>query len=99
MSKRKNFYYVLVITNEGPKFVTGIPERNTAEYNKLEKPMLFTSRDFADNVSLGLTLNFNLAYTIVSTYEIEHQPYLYGEGDFKWKPKTKKTKKTKKEEK
>ena len=84
MAKRKNYYYVLVMTSEGPKFVTGIPERNMAEYDKLEKPMLFSSRDFADNVSMGLTMNFNLAYTIVSKYEIEHQPHYYNLGHFEW---------------
>jgi len=84
MATRKNYYYVLVITDEGPKFVTSIPERNMAEYNMLEKPMTFSSKEFADDVSMGLTVNFNLAYTIVSKYEIEHQPCYYERGHFEW---------------
>ena len=85
MSKRKNFYYVLVLTNEGPTFVTGIPERNYAEYNKLEKPMVFDTKSFADDVSIGLSCNFITAYTITLPYELSGQPYRYEEGKFEWK--------------
>ena len=85
MSKRKNFYYVLVLTNEGPTFVTGIAERNYAKYNKLEKPMLFETKSFADEVSIGLTCNLITAYTITTPYELTSQPYLYNEGKFEWK--------------
>lgn len=84
MATRKNYYYVLVLTSEGPKFVTSIPERNMAEYDMLKEPMLFSSREFADDVSTGLTMNFITAYTIVSKYEISHQPYHYEFGTFEW---------------
>lgn len=84
MSKRKNFYYVLVITSNGPVFVTGIQPKHYAEYNKTEKPMEFGSRDYADDVSQGLTCNFILAYTVVSKYEIKYQPYRYEDGGFEW---------------
>ena len=84
MATRKNYYYVLVLTDEGPKFVTSIPERNYAKYDKLEAPMLFTSRDFADDVSMGLTCNFIPAFTVVSKYEITSQSYHYEFGHFKW---------------
>lgn len=84
MATKKNYYYVIVMTEEGPKFVTGIPSHNMAEYDMLEKPMLFGSRDFADDVSQGLTLNMIPAFTVVLRYELEHQPYRYSEGHLTW---------------
>ena len=85
MSKRKNFYYVLVLTNEGPTFVTGIPERNYAEFDKLKKPMVIGTKSYADEISMGLTCNFITAYTITLNYELSGQPYRYNEGKFEWK--------------
>ena len=84
MAKRKNYYYVLVMTDSGPTFVTSIPERNWANYDKLEKPMEFGSKDYAQEVANGLCLNFQLAYMVNSNYEIPGQPYLYSKGQLKW---------------
>lgn len=85
MAKRKNFYYVLVMTDEGPVFVTDILPNKWASYEKTEKPMEFGSKEYANDVALGLTLNFNLAYMVVTPYEIEGQPYLYSDGKLVWK--------------
>lgn len=85
MAKKKNHYYVLVFTNEGPKFVTKVNNvTHYAEYNELEKPKDFDSKAYADEVSLGLSLNFITAYTITVPYEMECQPYKYESGSFKW---------------
>lgn len=90
MASRKNFYYVLVMTDEGPVFVTSIPKRNWANYDKNETPKEFGSKSYATEVANGLTLNFNLAYMVCSSYPIENQPYHYEDGGFKWKFKRKK---------
>lgn len=84
MATRKYFYYVLVMTNSGPVFVTGIPERNWANYNKDEKPMEFGSKSYAQEVANGLCMNFQQAYMITSQWEIERQPYRYNDGHFEW---------------
>lgn len=81
---RKNFYYVLVLTDEGPVFVTGIPKRNWAEYNKNEVPKCFENYSYVESVAYGLTLNGIPAYPIKLTYELSGQPYRYSKGHFEW---------------
>lgn len=85
MAKRSNFYYVLVLTNSGPTFVTDIPRRNWAAYDKNEKPMEFGTKNYATEVANGLMANFILAYPITVPYEISGQPYRYENGHFEWK--------------
>ena len=85
MAKKKNHYYVLVLTTEGPKFVTKVNNfTHYAEYNELEKPKEFDTKSYADDVSFGLTVNFITAYTITTPYEITSQPYRYDSGKFNW---------------
>lgn len=83
---KKKHYYVLVLTTEGPKFVTKIDNANkTAEYNMLEKPMKFGSKSYAEDVALGLCLNMVTAFAIANPWEVENQPFLYDKGKFEWK--------------
>ena len=87
MAKKQNYYYVLVMTNNGPVFVTKVNNANkTAEWNKLEKPKEFT-KFWAEDLTLGLNLNFNMAFTVCSKFEIDYQPYYYNKGQFEWKEK------------
>ena len=86
MANKKNYYYVLVMTNHGPVFVTGIPERRTAQWDKLEKPMEF-SRDYARDVTIGLCVNGHMAYTVCQPYELNNQPYRYELGELEFKEK------------
>ena len=84
MAKKQNYYYVLVMTNDGPVFVTGIPQRNWANYNKNEKPMQFSSKEMAQEVAFGLSCNMQLAYAVCQSFEIDYQPYRYADGHFEW---------------
>ena len=84
MAKKQNYWYVLVMTDDGPVFVTGIPQRNWANYNKDEKPMEFVSKETARDVALGLNLNMQLAYAVCQPFEIVNQPYRYDDGHFEW---------------
>lgn len=88
MAKKKYHYYVLVMTTDGPKFVTKVNYGDkTAEYDKLEKPLEFSSKEWAEDVVLGLNLNFNTAYLVCQKWEIEHQPYMYEKWNIRWEEK------------
>ena len=84
MAQKKNYYYVLVMTNSGPTFVTKVNHSNkTAEWNKLEKP-LELEKFWAEDLVLGLNLNLNVAFMVCSKFQIDYQPYLYDRGQFEW---------------
>ena len=83
MAGKKNWYYILVMTNDGPVFVTEILPNKFAKWDKLEKPKEF-SKERADDITFGLVANFNLAFTICSKFELDCQPYRYRDGKFKW---------------
>ena len=84
MKGAKNHYYVLVLTSYGPVFVTNIPERSYAKWDKTGKPMEF-SRASAEDIAYGLNLNGYIAVMVVYPYEITHQVYQYEKGQFEWK--------------
>ena len=87
MAKKQNYYYVMVMTDGGPTFVTSVDRTNkTAHWNKAEKP-LEMSKYWAEDLTLGLNLNWHLAYTICSKFELDTQPYMYNVGEFEWKTK------------
>ena len=83
MAKKTKWYYVLVLTNQGPVFVTGIGEGKTAFWNCNEKPKEF-SKDWSEDMAFGLTINGHMAYSICTRYELTNQPYLYSKGHFEW---------------
>lgn len=79
---KKVYFYVLVITDSGPVFVTSADFSNhTAVWDKDEKPKSFSST-VADEVCLGLNCNYQLAYVVRSSNELEVQPYRYEAFDF-----------------
>ena len=72
----KYFYYVIVATEDGGKFVTKTDyATNTAYWDSHEKPLAF-SKTQADDLALCLTLNFNLAFTLKSYHELQSQIFL-----------------------
>jgi len=84
MAKKQNFYYVMVMSQTGPVFVTYVDRLNKlAQWNKNEKP-LEMGKYWAEDLTLGLNLNFNLAFTVCSKFELDNQPYLYDRGRFEW---------------
>lgn len=83
-AKKKKHYYVLVMTEAGPKFVTKVNYGDkTAEWDYKEKP-LELDKFWAEDLVLGLNLNYNQAYLICQNWEIEHQPYRYEDYKLQW---------------
>lgn len=82
--KKKNYWYVIVMTGEGAVFVTSVDHSTKmAHWNRNEKPLElgeFTAKD----LSLGLMCNFTSAFAVCAPIEIDHQPYLYSRGHFEW---------------
>ena len=84
MSEKKNYWYVLVFTNNGPKYVTSVNYADkTAGWDELEKPYEF-NKSTAQDLALGLTLNMHFANSVCVPYKIENQPYRYDFGGFEW---------------
>ena len=73
----KYHYYVLVFSNSGPVYVTSIDNKNQyAHWDKDKEPLEFSS-SYAEDLAMGLCLNFNSAVVIKSRIEIKAQPYNY----------------------
>lgn len=83
-AKKKYHYYVMVFTNDGPKYVTKILPHHTAEWKWQDKP-LEMSASWAEDVYTGLCLNFFTAVLVKSRFEIDHHPYRYDEWQIDWK--------------
>lgn len=72
----KYLYYVVVATADGAKFVTKVDNATkTAYWDSKEKPMSF-NKSYADDLSLCLTLNFHLAFTLKSYHELKSQIFI-----------------------
>ena len=85
MANQKNHYYVLVMSDEGPVFVTSVNYGNkTAEWNKLEKP-LEMGKSSAEDLVLGLNLNWHTSFLVAMKFELDHQPYRYADYHIEWK--------------
>lgn len=85
MSKKRNWYYVLVMTETGPVFVTELDYKTKEAFWEKDKPPLeFISEASAKDIAFGLQQNFHLAYTVNNHKEITSQPYRYDIGDFEW---------------
>lgn len=83
--KKKYFYYVVVFTSKGTKFVTNVNNlEKTCNWYEDKKPLEFGSKEVASDIALGLTSNFNFAVAVITTYELESQPYNYEKGCFEW---------------
>lgn len=85
MAKKQNYYYVLVMTNNGPVFVTSVDNSDkTAYWDKNEKP-LEMGRYWAEDLTMGLGCNGYAAFTVYTKWELDNQPYRYNMGQFVWK--------------
>ena len=74
---KKYYYYVLVFTNSGPVYVTSIDRNNKYAHWDKDKEPLELGSSYAEDLALGLNLNFNHSVVIKSTRKIENQPYRY----------------------
>lgn len=84
MAKKKNYWYVLVMTVEGPKYVTEV-HRGTKEavWDKLEKPLEF-GKETAQDLAWALCVNMHNAVAVCQNFEITSQPFYYQKGHFEW---------------
>ncbi len=84
MAKKRNYWYVLVLTEEGPVLVTDVNHSTKwASWDRNEKPKElseFTAKDLA----MGLMCNGTTAFAITNFYELESQMYFYKRGHFEW---------------
>ena len=83
MATKKYHYYVVVFTNAGPKYVTGTGEHHTAYWDETKAPKEF-SKDWANDMVVGLLWNGYNANVIMSPIELERQPYRYEVGHFEF---------------
>lgn len=84
MAKRKNYWYVLVLTAEGPVFVTGEDNlKKVAYWNRNEQP-LEMAQVVAKDLAWALCVNGYSAFAVDNFYELESQPYRYDIGHFEW---------------
>lgn len=84
--KQKSYWYVLVLTNDGPTFVTKVNYSDkSAEWKKDEKPEEFGGEAWAKDLVLGLTWNGYTAFAVCSQFELDTQPYRYDRGHFVWR--------------
>lgn len=82
--KKTNYWYILVLTNEGPKFLTSIDYKyKDAEWDMLKAPLELDEGQ-AKELAFGLMVNFHQAYPVCSPVELKNQPYFYDKGKFKW---------------
>ena len=82
--KKKDHWYVLVMGEQGPKFVTKVNHVDrTAEWDYKEAP-LELDKSTAQDLSLGLTLNFHTAFAVCSQFEVPSHPYRYDAYDFQF---------------
>lgn len=76
MANQKNYYYVLVFTDEGPVYVTSVNNAtNYARWDREEEPKAI-SKSYAEDVVFGLRCNGYRAVLVTTKYE-EVQPYNY----------------------
>ena len=84
-TKKQNYWYVLVLTEGGPVFVTSYSLSPKEAYWKKDEAPKELSADFAKDLALGLTWNGNVAFAVCSKFELDQQPYRYDMGQFEWK--------------
>lgn len=74
---KKNHYYVLVFTDNGPVYVTSINYADkSARWEKDKDPKEF-SKSNAEDLVFGLRCNWFNAVVVSLPVEIDYQPYNY----------------------
>lgn len=84
MAKQTKWWYVIVCTGEGVKFVTDVHNSKRTAIWDGTKPPCEMSESMAHNLALGLTWNGYNAYPVCMKYTLGTQPYDYREGHFEW---------------
>lgn len=84
MENKKSFWYVLVLTNAGAVFVTGIDRASKIAYWNREEQPKELSMNVSKDLAMGLRCNGYKAFTICNFFELTEQPYRYNMGHFEW---------------
>ena len=84
---KKNYYYVLVFTDEGPVYVTSTNNATQSARWEKDKDPIALSKSYAEDIVLGLNLNYFHAVLVSSKYEL-YQPYYYAGFDCKFVAKS-----------
>ena len=84
-NNKKNHWYVLVMSDNGPVFVTSVEySPKVAHWDKDKAPMEL-DKYRAEDLTLGLNLNFHTAFAVCSKFELDQQPYNYKDWQIEWK--------------
>ena len=76
-TSKKNHYYVLVFTDDGPVYVTSVQYADkTARWDKDKAPMEF-SKSEAESLVFGLRCNWYNAVVVYLPVDFDCQPYNY----------------------
>lgn len=86
---KKYHYYILVLTDTGAKFVTGMGANHTCYWDGTKPPMEFSAYS-AEDIAMGLRCNGHLAFFTRLPHELETQLYTYNKGHFVWQWEEKK---------
>lgn len=74
---KKNHYYVLVFTDNGPAYVTSVNyAEKSARWDKDKAPKEFSKSD-AEDLVFGLRCNWHNAVVVYLPVDIDCQPYNY----------------------
>ena len=83
-NKKQSFWYVLVLTDSGARFVTAVEHvTKYAHWDKLGKP-LELGMSMSKDLAMGLMCNGYIAFPICNFFELTEQPYKYDMGEFQW---------------
>ena len=69
----KKYHYIGVQTDNGMRFVTKIDySTKSANWNKNEKPLCFSSKSTAEDIVWGLCMNFSVAVVVTSLFPLDN---------------------------
>ena len=80
----KEYWYVIVMTTNGPRFVTGTGDHHTA-YWDVDEPPKELGKFWAKDIATGLMMNFYTAFAVCSPIELDSHPYNYKQYHIEWK--------------
>ena len=83
-TQKKNHYYVLVFTDNGPAYVTSVNYADkSARWDKDKAPKEF-SKSNAEDLVFGLRCNWFNAVIVMMPFDMDSQPYNYKYWDCKF---------------
>ena len=83
MANQKNYYYVLVFTDNGPVYVTSVDNATYSARWEKDKDPKALPKSYAEDVAYGLSLNCFNAVLVASKWE-QYQPYNYKDYECKF---------------